>query len=521
MNKLKKAFLALLLVLTGFGFGYAGMAFAALRVVQTPTYHLYTGETSVATTMRITPYPTDLDGVKLTITDLGTTPTVTVDPKVTGSEEIESFTGITDNGDNTATLSGLSRDLQSKYPYTGTGTGRSHGSGATVVFGNNPQIYGRLAAMENDNTWTGAQTFNGQTTFSATNIPVYSSTPTFGSNGNVLVNKAYVDSGLLNGAATSTYGNQGLVQLANDAQIQASTASSTNGSPLVIPSRNASSTYGISTRAGIIPVLRVTKDIDPNFIATSTATTYNFAALMNFNATTTFNFGLIDVASSSIIATTTFVGPLINAGLVTAFTAAETITAGTPVAVTASSTLVFKAISTLASTTQYIGIAKTAANAGQTVYVQTTGVYIGLGGLSVNEDYYSNDSAAISATRGTIEIYVGRGLTATSLLIITDKSGQYNGSLGGASGNVPAYTRYITVSPMVANSTIFQGGGGTGYLTKDNPSAVAQGSTCCSLNSGSWSVTWTPPTDIRYPSTMTASLGGNATSGGGTAYFYR
>lgn len=153
----------LMAFLIGLAGGSAYRVFASattLRVVQTPTTTLYAGQSGVATSIRITPYPKDLNGTKLTITDFGSSPTFTVDPKVSGIEEIESFTTIVDNGDNTATLSGLTRNLTSKYPYTTSGTGRSHGAGAIVVFGNNPQLYGRLAALENDQSFTGTDTFN-------------------------------------------------------------------------------------------------------------------------------------------------------------------------------------------------------------------------------------------------------------------------------------------------------------------------------------------------------------------------
>lgn len=298
MKKLFKQVGALAIVaglMLGVGASYAGVAQATLRVVQTPTYHLYSGESGAASTMRITPYPTDLDGVKLTMTDFGTSPTVTVDPKISGYEEIESFTGITDNGDNTATLSGVSRDLASKYPYTTAGTGKTHGAGATVVFGNNPQIYGRLAALENAQTWTSVQTFG------STTQPAYDATPLTWASQLSLVDKAYVDSGLLNGAATSTFANQGLVWLASPAQIAAGTASSTTGSPLVIGAGMASSTFNAATAfLGEVISLRSTKDIDPNFIATSTGSNYTWGGAMTMNATTTVNAGLI--ASSTTVA---------------------------------------------------------------------------------------------------------------------------------------------------------------------------------------------------------------------------
>lgn len=279
-NLFKKICIAL--VALGIGLGGASIASATLKVVQTPTYHLYTGESGTATSMRITPYPIDLDGVKLTMSDFGDTPTVTVDPKLTGIEEIESFTGITDNGDNTATLSGVSRDLQSKSPYTGTGTGRTHGSGATVVFGNNPQIYGRLASWENAGTITALWTF---TTSPIVPTP---STPT------QAANKAYVDGVAIAGAPNATTVVQGLVQIGTAAQIASSTATGSTGAALAIPTSMATSSNDV---AGLhVVVTQNSGKINWNQIDLGTA----------FTATAlgTFTSGILSTASSTLNATT-------------------------------------------------------------------------------------------------------------------------------------------------------------------------------------------------------------------------
>ena len=115
------------------------------KFIQSPAVALVAGMSSSAVSMSVTPYPVDLDGVKLTMADFGTTAYLTVDPKISGFEEIISFTGITDNGDNTATLTGLTRNLYSKAPYTASGSaGKAHGSSAVVVFSDNPQLFSQI-----------------------------------------------------------------------------------------------------------------------------------------------------------------------------------------------------------------------------------------------------------------------------------------------------------------------------------------------------------------------------------------
>ncbi len=148
------------------------------KIVQTPAVALYSGMSTSITTMRVTPYPLDLDGNKLVMGDWGSIGYATIDPGISSYEEIVSFTGITDNGDNTATFTGLTRDLEGKSDYTAGSSGKTHGSSAVVVFSNNPQIYNLYGALANDQTWAGINTFSraipvrtGGTTTSTTPTP--------------------------------------------------------------------------------------------------------------------------------------------------------------------------------------------------------------------------------------------------------------------------------------------------------------------------------------------------------------
>lgn len=276
-----------------------------LQFVQTPVVSLYASQSASAITMTITPVPTDLAGNVLTMSSFGSGPTLTVDPGILGAEEIETFTSFTNNGNNTATLGGITRGLQSVYPY-GTGTGVTHGAGATVVFSNNPQLYNRLASWENDGSITGVWSFTTQ--------PVYATAQTF-TNSLSLINKAYADALSIVGAPTSTFNGMGVVWLATNAQIAAGTASSTSGAPLVIPAKAASSTYnGATVFQGEIPALNSSFRIDPNFIATSSGNNYNWAGIHAFSGTTTVSGtgGFLSTASTTLTATTSIAASNVN-----------------------------------------------------------------------------------------------------------------------------------------------------------------------------------------------------------------
>lgn len=279
---------------------------STLRVVQTPTYHLYTGESGSATSMRIVPYPIDLDGTKLTMTDFGTSPSVTVDPKVFGIEEIETFTGITDNGDGTATLTGLTRNLLSKYPYTTAGTGRTHGSGATVVFGNNPQLYGRLAAPENVQTWTAVQTY------ASTSAPRYDADPgaAFFTTAptTVFVNLAQLTRTSIAGATNASISLQGLLQVATPIQAASSTALGSSGAYLALTSSIATSTCQTATSSVI--TAQTSGKIATTCLDLAAAYTWSGRQIFG-TASTTFN------ATTSIAASTS--SPLFLNGISYAF----------------------------------------------------------------------------------------------------------------------------------------------------------------------------------------------------------
>lgn len=285
-NKIAAFTIVLLGLLIGLGISYAPRAAATtLRTVQTPTIHLYTGQTAGATTMRVTPYPKDLNGVKLTYADFGDSPSLTVDPKISGVEEIEIFTGITDNGDGTATLTGMTRNLNSKSPYTTGGTGRTHGAGATVVFGNNPQLYARLAAPENIQSWTAIQTY------ASTTMPRYDVSPS-ASQWAAATGKEFVDLNKLNltaiaGAANSSEIQNGIGQIANRTQMASSTQIGSSGGILLLAAYNATSSFTTATSSVVIT--RSDGKISPQAIATTSTDNYVFGGAQTFNATTTFN----------------------------------------------------------------------------------------------------------------------------------------------------------------------------------------------------------------------------------------
>ena len=220
------------------------VTFATLKFVQTPTITLYSSVSGAATSLRVVPYPRDLDGTKLTFSSFGSSPTFTIDPKVRNYEEIIGFTGITDNGDNTATFTGLTRDLISQYPYTTIGTGRAHTAGAIVVFSNNPQMYNRFAVWENTGTTTAVWKF-GSTTPPRYDYVGVQSSGTYIATTSEFASVAYVNAVTTAGAPNGTVSVKGVYQSATGLQAASSTLLGSTAASLALTSAIATDTPSV------------------------------------------------------------------------------------------------------------------------------------------------------------------------------------------------------------------------------------------------------------------------------------
>lgn len=83
----------------------------------------------------------------------------TIAPQTTQSEFI-SFTGITQNTDGSATLTGVARGLERSYPYAASSTLSTAHSGQTrFILSNPPQLTNQYLNLNNDQTVLGVNTF--------------------------------------------------------------------------------------------------------------------------------------------------------------------------------------------------------------------------------------------------------------------------------------------------------------------------------------------------------------------------
>ncbi len=181
-----------------------------------------------------------------------------------------------------------------------------------------------------------------------------------------------------------------------------------------------------------------------------------------YNATTTkpleFTFSDNLTVSGSLTVDGLVTVPNLKAtSTITTLTAGETITAKD--AVVCADNLVWRTDADVASTTvQFCGFAKDGASTAASVDVFTAGIIGGFSGLSTatssNLYFLSGTKGAISNATGTVEMVVGRAITATQLLIQKPTHSQFISRMStGASVDVPQDARMAIVDYACTGGT--------------------------------------------------------------------
>lgn len=124
------------------------------------TYYLNGSISSTQTSITLASFVEPVSGVAYTMALLNTDIAyATISPKTSSSEFI-SFTGITQNADGTATLTGVTRGLAKKYPFTASATFRlPHSGQSQFIISDMPQLFNKYMVNENAETVTGEKTF--------------------------------------------------------------------------------------------------------------------------------------------------------------------------------------------------------------------------------------------------------------------------------------------------------------------------------------------------------------------------
>lgn len=257
------------------------------------------------------------DGSLLTMTDFGDIGYATLDPDSDSKFELVSFTGVTQNADGTATITGVTRGLLPVAPYTASTTLRdTHSGGAKFIISNPPQLYSEAAFKDNDESITGQFTFPTSTR----TAPKYGTSTTYTLDGNyptsTFADIDYVNRVATSGAADASPTIKGVVEEATCAELASSTSVGGTTAPLFARSTCFSAT---SSLAGVVPVIGSNNKLAQTF--------------WNLTEGFTFSGGVTSTAATTLSATTTISGNVSSTGQFT-FGNIPTIPSSTPTFVT-------------------------------------------------------------------------------------------------------------------------------------------------------------------------------------------
>lgn len=172
----------------------------------------------------------DPQGSNITTADIGDALYFTLEPN-TVREEVCSATTITQNADGTATVSGVTRNLDYKSPYTQiSSTGFSHSGGSLLVVSNNPQLYDDMSSNANNENITGTWTFDADA------YPKVDDQSKFPTDNAEFSTKAYADSLAIAGAPDGSETQKGLHEVGTQSEVESGAAdgSGNTSAPLAV-----------------------------------------------------------------------------------------------------------------------------------------------------------------------------------------------------------------------------------------------------------------------------------------------
>lgn len=230
-------------------------AFASFYPSGGGTYRLQTSAGVSDAVINLSSFKEPVSNIPYTMTYLNSSIECgTLDPQTSKSEFI-SFTGITQNSDGSAQLTGVIRGLGRSYPYTASSTLASTHFGQSIfILSDAPCLFQQYGALQNNSVITGNWT-----------APDPSGSLS-------VANREYVDGKAFGGIGGASETATGTVQIATNLQAAASTLNGSLGR-LVIPSSIATSTFNAATAANRVVITGVGGTIDPNFISLATSTT--------------------------------------------------------------------------------------------------------------------------------------------------------------------------------------------------------------------------------------------------------
>lgn len=265
----------------------------AFNPVQAQYFTLFgSGVSSSATSIILSSFKLPDGSTNITMTNLGDIAYATIEAGTSREEHI-SFTGVTQNANGTATLTGVTRGLAFTYPYAETSANKfSHAGGSKFILSNTAGFYTEFAKLRNNETITGLWRFN--TLLPESSLQATSSTQ--------LITLGQANNIATQGAATSTEDRGGLVELGTLAE-QASSYDGGALKPTVLQTKNSTSTCQVVGSYNIV-ASSTTGKLDKNC--------FDQTANYTFTGTNSFGSGTTTVGSLNITNGTTSIGGVTN-----------------------------------------------------------------------------------------------------------------------------------------------------------------------------------------------------------------
>lgn len=245
------------------------------------TYLLQSSISASQNTIVLTSFTEPGSGIPYTMSYINTDIIYGTIAPSSGSSEFVSASGITQNVNGTATLTGVVRGL-SRTPGTGgcvasSTLARAFPGQTQFILSNSPCFYSEYATLRNNQTFSAINTFTISPIVNDAN-----STSTA-----QLASRQFVLNTAIQGAGTSTETSMGIVQLATAAQVGAGTASSSTGAPLVIPNKYATTSPGTLCTGGTYKCIVAASlgKISQSFLDLTQF--FNFTSLFATNASST------------------------------------------------------------------------------------------------------------------------------------------------------------------------------------------------------------------------------------------
>lgn len=485
------------------------------------TYRLQSSISSTQTTVTLSSFKEPISNIAYTMSYLNSSiEYATIDPQNTTSKEFVSFTGITQNADGTALLTGVTRGLSPSYPFTASSTFRTAHSGQSIfILSNPPQLYNQFYNLSNVSTSTNTLIFASTTPPRYDLVPINHTGGSYVSTTSEFASIAYVNAISIAGVSNSTESVKGIVELATQLEMASSTSLGSTVASLVLQAKYAtSSPY---TTGLYIPITMNDAKISPLFIATSSTYTYNWGGNNSYTGTSLFS-GLSTFSATSTFATTTQNGAMFGGNIVNTFTGGQTIagiSTPQPVMLATSTGQVSLVDGDVASTTyNFLGFNINNCTTGGTCYVQTDGIVKGFTGLTAGQRYYVSDTAGVlSTTVGTIENYVGISVSTSQIYIdkgpTSDNQFLVTQALSNGANTITAAYQGLWREAIVSLSDD-TGVTGEGVLTKVGKSSI-------SISTHDSSGPQFGCTASVSGNVITVSKVNNSASCTGTAYYYK